>query len=66
MMTAEQIYDQEVSLLPTAEQFRLATLIMVKIPTHSIVDYSEEWSDEDIQEVTRYSLLRAASALGES
>lgn len=45
-MTAEHLYDQEVSEMQATEQS----------PTHSFANYSEEWSEKDMQDATRYSL----------
>jgi hypothetical protein len=64
-MTAEQMYDQQVSSLTTIEQFRLATLILIKMSPHSIVDYSEEWSEEDMQDATRHSLQHSDTCADE-
>lgn len=65
-MTLEQFYDNQVSHLSRTEQFQLATLILMKIPPESIVNYSEEWSEEDMRDATRYSLERASSSFGEN
>ena len=39
--------------LSPSERFELATLLLKDIPPHSVVDYSTEWSDEDLRDFTR-------------
>ncbi len=45
--TAEAIYSQVVKPMPPSERLKLATLILNDIPPRSVVDYSEEWTEED-------------------
>jgi hypothetical protein len=49
------IYDQIVKPLPTPERFKLAQLILSDIPSCAVVDYSEEWTEEDIREFSEWS-----------
>jgi len=53
--TAEAIYEQIVKTLPTPERFKLAQLILTDIPSRAVVDYSEEWTEEDIREFMEWS-----------
>src|SRR5205085_2813040 len=53
--TAEAVYDQIIKPLPASERLRLATMILNGIPPQSVVDYSEEWSEEDMREFTAAS-----------
>jgi hypothetical protein len=53
--TAEAIYDQIVKPLPTPERFKLAQLILSDIPSCAVVDYSEEWTEEDMREFSEWS-----------
>ena len=53
--TAEAIYEQIVKPLPTPERFKLAQLILTDIPSRAVVDYSEEWTEEDIREFMGWS-----------
>ena len=63
--TAETIYSQMVKSMPSSERLKLATLILNDIPPQSVVDYSEEWSEQDIRDLTIYSLQYAARSFGE-
>jgi hypothetical protein len=63
--TAEEIYSQVVKPLPPSEQLRLATMILNGIPPRSVVDYSDEWSEQDIADLTAHSLRYAAASFGE-
>lgn len=51
--TAESVYAEVVQALPSSEQFKLATLIMNRIPPEAVVDYSTEWSEEDLRDLDR-------------
>lgn len=51
--------------LPPADRLRVATLMLEGIPPESVVDENEEWSDEDLRDLSRASLSRAVEALGE-
>jgi hypothetical protein len=48
--TAEAIYNEVVKSLPPPERFKLATLILNDIPPRAVVDYSEEWTEEDYRD----------------
>ncbi len=67
MQRAQQIYSSDVLALPKSEQLRLATLILEGLTesSASVLDYSDEWSEEDISDVARYSANYAAQSLGE-
>ena len=54
-LTAEAIYEQIVKPLPVPERFKLAQLILTDIPSRAVVDYSEEWTEEDIREFMEWS-----------
>ena len=54
-MTVEALYAQSIKPLTAAERLRLATLILEDIPPRSFVDYSEEWTDEDLADFTKQS-----------
>ena len=65
MATAQEIYDTSIRQLSDAERLRLAALILGEL-TESvapILDYSDSWSDEDIHDLTVFSLRHAASRL---
>jgi hypothetical protein len=63
--TTEEIYSQLGKPLPPSEQLRLATMILNGIPPRAVVDYSDEWSEEDIADLTAHSLRYAAASFGE-
>jgi len=54
-ITAEEVYDQAVKLLPLSERLRLARLILNDIPPQAVVDYNEAWSEEDIRDFSAAS-----------
>ena len=53
-MTVETLYTESIKSLPAAERLRLATIILSDIPPRSVIDYSEEWTDEDLADFTRH------------
>ena len=56
-MTAQDIYSTAVTSLSPAEQLRLASLILNGLSGSSeTVDYSDSWSDEDLQDLTAFSV----------
>jgi hypothetical protein len=57
--TAEEVYSQVVKPLPPSERFRLATMILNDISPRAVVDYSDEWTEEDTRDLTIYSLRYA-------
>lgn len=65
LATAEEIYEQVVRPVPTSERLRLATMILADIPPQAVVDYREEWTEEDLRDATLWSLRRAPRSFGE-
>jgi hypothetical protein len=61
----EEIYTDVVKPLPLPERFKLAQMILNDISPRAIVDYSEEWTEEDMRDITIYSLQYAARSFGE-
>lgn len=57
-MTIDMLYQQTIKSLPPADRLRLATLILGDIPPQSLVDYSDEWSDEDLADFSRHGWRR--------
>jgi hypothetical protein len=49
-MTVNQIYEQTIKPLSMVDRLRLAALILNDIPPHAVVDYSDEWSEEDLRD----------------
>jgi len=48
--TVEEIYSQVVKPLLPSERLKLATMILNDIPPQAVVDYSEEWTEEDYRD----------------
>jgi hypothetical protein len=63
--TAEEVYAQVIKPLPIPERLKLATLILNDVPPQAVVDYSEEWTEEDINDLRVHSLRYAAQSFGE-
>jgi hypothetical protein len=62
-MSALEVYNAEVRAMPADEQLRLAGLILRGVDLHAPgVDFSWEWSDEDIEEFTQGSWQLALAA----
>jgi hypothetical protein len=55
-MSVEELYEKVVRELPKAEQLRLASYIVWKCSKSGPVNYSDEWSDEDLRDFTAYSM----------
>lgn len=54
-MTVEQLYESAIRSLPLDEQIQLARYIVWKCSTDGPVEYSDEWSDEDLRDYRAYS-----------
>lgn len=65
MQTAQQVYLNEVTVLPPSEQLRLASLILEGLTASaaSTVDVCDHWSEDDMREVAEYSAKHAAESL---
>lgn len=53
--TSEAIYAQVVKSLPLPERLKLPTVILNDIPPRAVVDYSEEWTEEDCRDFSAAS-----------
>jgi plasmid stabilization system protein ParE len=49
-MTIEQSYEEAIRGLPIEERIRLASLIMWDSAGEGKIDYSEEWTEQDLRE----------------
>ncbi len=58
-MPVQEFYEQSILPLAVADRLRLASLILADIPPQAVVDYNENWSDEDYEDFTRSSWLGA-------
>lgn len=64
----QQIYLQQVKALPVTERLLLTRLIMddlSKSVSRWVVDNDDAWSDEDLSDLSRASLLYSAQMLDE-
>jgi hypothetical protein len=52
-MNIHELYEQTIKSLPASERLRLAVLILNDIPPQSMIDASESWTEEDLQECTQ-------------
>ena len=63
-MSIKELYDQTIKHLSTSDRLRLATAILKDIPPQAVVDYSEEWSEQDLGEFSTASWEHADASLG--
>ena len=57
-MTIQELYEQSIKPLSTADRYQLATMILGDIPPQAVVDYRDEWSDEDLKDFNRENWKR--------
>jgi hypothetical protein len=55
VMNVHDLYEQQIKSLSAADRLRLAVLILNNIPPQSVVDASESWSEEDLQDFAQAS-----------
>jgi hypothetical protein len=60
-MNLAELYNREIKSLSAADRLRLARLILDDIPPQSMIDFSEEWNDEDLKDFTRAAVDRCHS-----
>jgi hypothetical protein len=68
MDTVLELYETHLKPLTVVERLQLAQLLvgdLVKSAPRWTIDFSEEWTDEDIRDATRASLAYAAQSFGE-
>jgi hypothetical protein len=61
----DDLYVHSVKPLPVSERLQLAARILNDIPLQAVVDYQTEWTEQDLRDVTAYSLLRSAASFDE-
>jgi hypothetical protein len=69
MDTVLELYETRLKPLPVVARLQLTQLLvsdLVRSAPRRTVDYSEEWSDEDLADFTRASLAYAAESFGET
>jgi len=52
-VTVEELYESAVKPLPADARLKLATLILNGISPDAVVDDSDEWTEEDLEDFTR-------------
>lgn len=57
-MNIQEIYEQTIKSLPAADRLRLAVMILTDIPPQAVVDYRDEWTEEDYRDFNRASWAR--------
>jgi hypothetical protein len=67
MLTAQEVYTTTVAALPTSERLRSATLILEGITENAstVIDSSDEWTEEDMRDAAVFSAAYATKAIGE-
>jgi hypothetical protein len=58
MLTAQQLFESSVIELPKSERLKLAALILDDLSQSgaAALDFSDSWSDEDIDDLRAFSL----------
>ncbi len=61
--TIDEIYTQVVRVLPPGARLQLATLILNNLASQNVgvVDDSDTWTEEDISDLSKFSLQYAAT-----
>lgn len=67
-MSAREIYDSTIRRLPAIDRLRLASMILDDLAASQgkDLDLSDEWSDEDISDLSAATLKHAAATLEDS
>jgi hypothetical protein len=65
--TIDEIYTQVIRALPPGERLQLATLILNNLAPQNVavVDESSTWTEEDISDLSKFSLQYAATTYPE-
>ncbi len=64
-MTIQEMYEQSIKPLPAPDRLRLATLILGDISPELVIDDSDEWTEEDLRDITLHSLRQAEVSMEE-
>lgn len=67
-LSIDEIYDQIIDNFLPAERLRLATLILNNLVEQNagVIDKSHTWTEEDISDLTDFSLQYAATAYNQN
>ncbi|MFZ9738859.1 MAG: hypothetical protein ACO3EZ_12700 [Prochlorotrichaceae cyanobacterium] len=62
-ITINQIYNLCIRVLPSSDRLRLATLLLNDLvhQESTVIDESDSWTDEDIADLSNFSLQYAAT-----
>lgn len=65
MNTAQDIYSNTVLPLPASEKLRLATMILAGLTESAAtaLDFSEQWSEEDVRDLSAFASQHALSSI---
>jgi hypothetical protein len=66
MSAVDQLYEKQVKLLPVADRLQLLRLIMDELAESAprwVVETNDAWSQEDLEDASRASLLHMAHVL---
>ncbi len=69
MDTAYEIYEKQIKALPVTDRLQLARLIMDDLAESAprwTVDVSDAWSQQDLYDLSRASLLYASHTLADN
>jgi len=58
-MKIEQLYERAIKPLPVEERLQLARLILDGISAEDVVNFSDEWNEDDLRELTAAAWSRA-------
>jgi len=62
LKTIDEIYDRVIHVLPSSERLKLANLILTNLVQQgTVIDDSDTWNEEDISDLSRFSLQYAAT-----
>ena len=61
-MTVQELYESRIKFLTATERLQLATIILKEIPPQAVVDYREEWSDEDMADLKKEAWRKIETA----
>ena len=67
-MSARDIYDKTIRPLPPMERLRIATLILDELSASGGegLDMRDDWTDEDVADLMKYSMSQAPTENGDA
>ena len=65
-MSVAELYNTTIKPLTAPQRLQLARMILEGIPPQSIVDYNDEWTEEDLAEFSQSARSRWNETAGES